>query len=286
MLFVSFPQKVSEEWTDGYSGIPYDDFSYEMNQFMIQARKYRIPNVDMDKVLKASDLSYEEMFFKTDHHWTSKTAFWGFVSIVDKLEEMGIDIDPDGYYRNLDNYEQIHYDDMMLGSSGRSVGLIYAGGKEDFDLYYLNDGSEFEFTLKDDEVLRGDIATTLIDFNIPEDIKTREEAIYSRSMYDMYMRGIRPKMRIKNTINEEGPRVLMVSDSYASPIGTWLAPMCSELDFLWANHNSREDIERMVENNDYDLVIVGLYPNDMNPEFIHFMPEIVVEETEETGTEG
>ena len=88
-------------------------------------------------------------------------------------------------------------------------------------------------------------------------------------MYDMYMRGIRPKVRIDN-INSQGPKVLMITDSYASPIGAWLAPMCSRLDFLWANRNDDEAIDRYIEENDYDLVIVGLYPNDVNSEFIRF----------------
>ena len=273
MIFLSFPQKVSEEWTDGYSGIPYDDYSYEMNQFMIQVRKYRIPNIDMQKVLENSEMDYDELFYKTDHHWTSTAAFLGFSALVDKLEEMDIVLDPTGYYRELDNYEIAHYENMMFGSSGRSTGLIYAGGKEDFDLIYINDNTEYEFSLSSDEVMRGNISETLLDFNIPEDILNNPDAIYSRSMYDMYMRGIRKEMRITNKSNTDGPRVLLISDSYASPYGVWLAPMCSEVDFLWANHNTGEEIETAIEENDYDLVIVGFYPNDMNEDFIHFGTE-------------
>ncbi len=273
MMFVSFPQKVSDDWTDGYSGIPYDDYSYRTNMFMIQMRKYGITNIDMNKVLENSGLSYDEMFFKTDHHWTSKAAFYGFQAIVDKIEEMGIDIDPDNYYRNLDNYEQIHYDDMMLGSSGRSVGMTYAGGAEDFDLYYINSDKVYDYSIDDRGTMEGDISQTLIDFNIPESIKNNSENIYKRSLYDMYMRGISEIMSvaaIDNYGEEDDPRILMITDSYASPIATWLSPMCSRLDFLWASKNSAEEIEKYIEENDYDLVIVGLYPNDMNESFIHF----------------
>ena len=269
MLYVSFPQKVSDEWTDGYSGIPYDDFSYRNNMFMIQMRKYRIPNLDLTKTLEESGLPYEEMFFKTDHHWTSKAAFLGFQAILDKLDEMGVELDPNGYYRNFDNYKVIHYEDMMLGSSGRSVGQRYAGGRENFDLYYIDDDTEYEFTYGDDKKLYGKATETFIDFNVPEKIEKEPDSIYTLSMYDMYMRGIRPKVRIDN-INSQGPKVLMITDSYASPIGTWLAPMCSRLDFLWANRNDDDAIDRYIEENDYDLVIVGLYPNDVNSEFIRF----------------
>ena len=273
MLFVSFPQKVSKKWTDGYSGIPYDDYSYRTNQFMIQARKYRIPNVDLYKTLLESDKPYEELFFKTDHHWTSEGAFIGFKTIVDKIEEMGIDIDPDGYYRNFDNYTKIHYEDMMLGSSGRSVGLAYAGGAENFDLFYIDGNNEYKYVLDNKETLRGNMTETLLDFNIPEAIERDKNNLYTKSLYDMYMRGIRGEMDIEVDNDQNGPRVLMITDSYASPIAAWMAPMCSELDFMWANKHSQESIEKKAESGDYDLVIVGLYPNDMNKEFIHFTKE-------------
>ncbi len=273
MVFVSFPQKVSDEWTDGYSGIPYDDYSYEMNQFMIQVRKYRIPNVELSSVMENSGLDYDELYFKTDHHWTSKAAFLGFSALLDKLEEIDIVLDPTGYYRDLDNYEIIHYENMMLGSSGRSTGLIYAGGTEDFDLIYINDDTEYEYAYYGDMLLKGTASDTIVDFNIPNDILSVPDSIYTRSMYDMYMRGIRKNMYITNKTNSDGPRVLIIADSYASPFGVWLAPMCSEVDFLWANHNSGEEIEAAIEENDYDLVIVGFYPNDMNEDFIHFETE-------------
>ena len=270
MLFVSFPQKVSKKWTEGYSGIPYDDYSYRTNQFMLRARKYRIPNVDLTKTFMKSEKPYEELFFKTDHHWTSNGAFLGFQTIIDKIEDMGIDIDPDGFYRNLDNYEKIHYENMMLGSSGRSVGLLYAGGAENFDLYYTDRNENYKYTLDHDQTLYGIIKETLIDFNIPDDITKIRDKIYDRSLYDMYMRGIRGEMDIENQDKKDGPKILMITDSFASPIASWMAPMCSELDFMWASKHSQESIERKVASKDYDLVIIGLYPNDMNSDFIHF----------------
>ena len=80
-------------------------------------------------------------------------------------------------------------------------------------------------------------------------------------------------MRIDNNSNPDGLKILMITDSYASPLGTWFAPMCSRLDFYWANNNSAEDIKRYVDEGDYDLVIFGLYPNDVNSDFIHFYTE-------------
>ena len=270
MLFVSYPQKVSEKWTDGYAGIPYDDYSYEARMFMTQIRKYRIPYLDLNKTLLESEEPYEKLFYKTDHHWTSKGAFIGFKELVNKVEELGFDIDSDEYYTNLDNYEKILYKNMMLGSAGRSVGLNYAGGAEDFELYYLKDDTQYSYKIGDN-IMQGSIEDTLIDFHIPQSIEDYRPNIYIRSMYDMYMRGIDQEMGIEIKNNIDGPNILMITDSYSSPIATWLAPMCNKIDFIWAKYNSAEKIEKMINDNDYDLVIMALYPNDMNSDFIHFI---------------
>ena len=270
MLVVAYPQKVSANWTDGYSGIPYDDYSYETNQFMIQIRRYRIPNIDLGLSFQKLDEDYEDLFFKTDHHWTSYGAFIGFKSIVEEIEKLGYSINPEGKYTDLENYTVVHYEDMMLGSSGRSVGLVYSGGPEDFDLYYYNDDSQYTYTANDSEVINGNIETALLNFSIPVEIEENLENIYELSLYDIYLRGMRSKMSVVNNSKDDGLKVLMITDSYSSPIATWLAPMCSQVDFMWAKQVTAETIKDAVDNNDYDLVILGLYPNDFNSDFIHF----------------
>ncbi|MCQ2523792.1 MAG: hypothetical protein MJ123_05570 [Lachnospiraceae bacterium] len=274
MLFVSFPQKMSDEWNEKYNGIPYDDYTYEMERLLIQLRKYRVPYVNLDETLHSSGLNYDELYFKTDHHWTSKAAFLGYKDIINKLGEMGQDIGNTDYYTDLSNYTIERYENMMLGSSGRSVGINYANGVEDFELYYLDDDAVYEvFNGKDDYNSKqtGVISDVLINKYIPEKIESDfKKSIYSYSLYDMYLKGIRSELSIRNTGNEGGKSVLFLCDSYATPIATWMAPMCKNIDFLWTKKVSRERIEEYITQNDYDLVIVGLYPNDFSEESIHF----------------
>lgn len=276
MLVMSFPQKYSAEWTEEYAGIPYDDFSYNMNQFMIQIRKYRIPNVDCQSLLEDSDLEYEDMFFKTDHHWKSEAAFLCFQALTDEIEELGYDVDSDGYYRDLSNYTIEEYEDMMLGSEGRSTGILYTSGVEDFELYYLDDGSVYDYyalTSNGEKHYNGTITESLISYDIPELIQNDSDYLYTLSMYDMYMRGVQNEVNIVNESNPDGLKVLMLRDSYADPVATYMAPYCSQLDMLWTKYVSEERIQEYIVENDYDLVIVALYPDDISSDFIHFCSE-------------
>ena len=268
-MFISFPQKYNKTWTNGYSGIPYDDFSYEMERFMIQMRKYGINNVDCTSLLEDSGMSIDEMFFKTDHHWTTEASFYCFSYILDELKDMGYDLDPTGYYTDSDNYTHLYYEDMMLGSCGRSTGINYSG-YDDFELMYLDDGSEYEYSIVGSNTYYGTIDEALINFSIVDQINENPESIYELSLYDMYLRGIRNQASIINKSNPDGLKVLMLRDSYADPIATYMAPMCSQIDLLWTKYVSEETIQSYIENNDYDIVILALYPDDMSSEFIDF----------------
>jgi hypothetical protein len=189
---------------------------------------------------------------------------------------MGYDVDPDGYYRDISNYTVEEYEGMMLGSEGRSTGIQYASGTEDFELFYLNDGSIYDYygrNASGEKHYHGDITESIISYDIPNLIESDPDKIYTLSMYDMYMRGIQNETNIVNESNPDGLKVLMLRDSYADPIATYMAPYCSQIDMLWTKYVSEERIWQYIDENDYDLVIVGLYPDDISSDFIHFSSE-------------
>lgn len=273
MLVLSFPQKYSTEWTDGYAGIPYDDFSYDMSMFMAQIRKYQIPNLDCLDILENSDLEYDKMYFKTDHHWKPLAAFTCFVEVTNKLEEMGFDVDPDLYYRDFQNYTVETFPQMMLGSEGRSAGISFSG-LEDFDLIYLDDQSHYEYEGKSkssERSFQGSLKEALIDYDTVEKIQKDPDKIYSKSMYDMYLHGVQYETTIENMGNEDGPNILFLRDSYADPLATFMAPYCSHIDMLWTKYLSAETVQEYIQKNDYDLVIVGYYPDDISSRFFNFI---------------
>lgn len=270
LLVVGFPQKYSEKWTDGHSGIPYDNLQIEMDEFLRGIRTYRIPCVDCKKILEKSGLKYSEMFFKTDHHWRSQAAFVCYRKITDQIEQMGFDVDPDGYYRDINNYTQKTYKGMMLGSEGRAVGINYAG-TEDFTLMYLDDGSEYHMEQTAEGGTRnqydGKVTESLLDFNVPGNIEKHPEQIYYNSLYDMYMHGVKTETSVVNKSNPDGLKVLMLRDSFADPIAVYMAPYCSQIDMIWTKYSTADTIQKYLDRNHYDLVIVGQYSDDLSDNF-------------------
>lgn len=273
--FVALPQKYDKKTTNGYAGIPYGDYSFEMSQFLLQLRKYNVEYLDCTESLKESGLTKEEQFFKTDHHWTSRAAFYCYTELVEQLNDRGYNLDPTGYYRNIDNYTSVVYEDLMLGSAGRSAGISYAG-LEDFELLYVEDGTEYDYSRKSNYgkgSYHGTVTESLLAMELPEDIKADSTKIYDESLYDIYLHGVSNEATIINKSNPDGLKVLMLRDSFGDPIASYMAPLCGQIDLIWPKYVSQEKIWEYIDEEDYDLVIVALYPDDMSSDFIHFWRE-------------
>lgn len=272
-MVIGFPEKYRDDSSKNYSGIPYNNHKYVMDEYLGYIRRYRVPYVDLRETFKKSDLSYDEMFFKTDHHWKPRAAFEGFVEIVDTLnEKFDYKLDEDNYYRNLDNYNIEKFEGMMLGAAGRSTGMNYAPA-EDFELIYpKDDDNEYELYLNNDEKqwdYDGNHKECLISYDLIDRINESENGIYTNSLYDMYLHGIKSETKIINKTKNEGLKVLFLRDSYADPLAEFMAPLCKEIDMLWTSryHGSIEDY---IKKNNYDLVIVAFYPDDIREEFFNF----------------
>ena len=135
-IFLAFPNKYDEAWNSGYYGIPYNGYNSHMDELLLWNRRYGIDCIDFREVLEDSGLTFKDMFYRTDHHWTAYAAFLSFKELVAYMnEEFGENLDEDGFYRDINNYEIEWLEDMYLGSSGRNVGISFAGeGLEDFQV--------------------------------------------------------------------------------------------------------------------------------------------------------
>lgn len=273
LLVMTGPQKYDASRTRGYYGTPYGNATHEANLLHILLRRYRVPALDCREVLADSGIAYENLFYRTDANWTSDAAFYCFRELIARMDDLGFDPDPHDFYTDLGHYTAITYSGMFLGSQGRDTGVVYAGGKEDFLLLYCDDGSEYEFSYGDkhlDSSRDGKIQETLIDVDVPEELTENPREMYHKDLFDMYLRGMKDYSRSENLSNPDGMKILLLGDSSAAPVAVYLAPMCSQLDIVKSDEVSTEDVWELISDNEYDLVLVCLHPDHIQPEYIHF----------------
>ena len=256
------PMKVAPE-AARYPGIPYNSCLPEADTLLAWLRYYGVSCLDLTGLPEESGLGYEGSFYKTDHHWTTPAAFYGYRRILSWLEEL----QSASLYRGDETRKPGSYTvetDILFGSQGRRAGLLYSGGPEPFSVYYpRRNGS---FTLRTEgyggvKEYTGGFRGGLTNEGFG---KTVRENLYGESSYDLcFLHGLHDLARIENLDNPDGLRVLLLCDSYATPLGCFLAQNVSRLDMVYNLGSQRKNALTMIQENQYDYVIACLYPENL-----------------------
>ena len=255
VVVLLYPTQYNEKWSDGYYGIPYNDFNAIAEEMVIYLRYFDIPHIDYMQTYLDRDMKATDIFYRTDHHWRVEVAFDGFCQMVDYLNEK-FDAKLDTYYTDINNYNVETYENVFIGSQGRDAGVSYVGLDDytfitpKFETKYLyrykrENGEEHEYV--------GAMDGTLITRGYLE-----EKDYYQKDMYSSYLGAVRLTDHIENKMNKDGLKVLFLRDSYSSPLATFFSSYCSEIDMIWASRAEAEMMEQAVEENDYDYIFVGL----------------------------
>lgn len=273
--FVLCPEKPVREEAR-YRGIPYRSFEKLGDDLMSWLAYYSVPHLDLRKTIENTGLSYEETWYRTDHHWTPRAAFEGYKGVVDWMNtEFGAGLDPEGITRDIANYDQIYYPSTMLGSQGRDAGIVYSGGMEDFTAVVPKEPGNYQWSYADTDRREGSFREAFL-----------EEDIYGLDPYHVnagnyYLREITYYSRQLNLDIENSERILLLRDSFASPVGAFLAQNFRQVDMLWSLQYSPEKLEEYLEDHSYDYIIVMLYPSNLSePSFPFFTERPELEETQ------
>lgn len=255
VVVLLYPTQYNEAWSDGYYGIPYNDYNKIGDELVTYLRYYGIDCIDYKHQYLQEKMTAEEIFYKTDHHWRLEVAFDAFETLVRHLN-LKYNAKLDRYYTNINNYNVETYEDIFMGSQGRDAGLSYVGA-DDYTFITPKFETDYEYTFKSkvDEIvtIEGSMEETLVSKKYLE-----REDIYDRDMWSSYMDGVHLEDHITNKKNEDGLKVLFLRDSYTSPLATFFSSYCSQVDMIWTVQNKPEEIEAMVEGDEYDYIFIGL----------------------------
>lgn len=271
MGVVIYPMKVADK-ENRYYGLPYDDYSEIAEEYFRWIRYYGVPLLDLQNICEACGLTTQEAFFRTDHHWTPGAAFEGYTRIVEWMnEEFQADLDPDYVLRSLDSYEQITYENAMFGSEGRDVGMVFAGGMEDFTVIYPREEGSYTLTrgtLKEQKTYSGSFEEALLEL---ENLPKASGMVYSAVAESVYLHnGVD---RYVSIVNHEAPtdrNILLLRDSYSTPVGAFLAQSFAQVDMLWLLEVDEEELDAYLNENHYDYVVVALYNMNLSEQAFPF----------------
>ncbi len=273
VLFVVTPTKYSSENTEFSIGMPVNDPNPVVDELLFYLNRLGVETLDLRESFPNEELSYEETFFKTDHHWTVPAAFYATKEVVNKIRDsFGEELDPDGYYTDLSNYDVVTYEDRMLGSMGRKTGVVFSDLEDFTALWPKFEGSFYrEYEVNDGSLTyEGSFAQALM---YTEVLNGKSDA-YSEDPYSLYLNGLLNYEKIINREKPDGTSFFMIRDSYFSPVMAFMMPMCGRIDAIWSLEETEElDVESYLEQNTFDYVIMEIYPYNIESKAFNFFKE-------------
>jgi len=207
---------------------------------------------DLGIEMKNQNISLEEAFFVTDHHWKPETALWAAGQLCNYLKNTyGYEYDEAVF--NLENYKVETYEDCFLGSQGKKTGQYFTPlGLDDFS--FITPAFETNVTVADGKsVTSGTLSETLI--TTPQNIGKN---IHSKNIYTTYSGGDYGLQVIENHLAEQGsPKVFIIRDSFACPFTPFLALTTSSLHVIDARYWAKdESIIEYIKSEKPDYVII------------------------------
>ena len=229
------------------------------NHFTAALQANQVPLVKLADFFGEKGLSGGDVFFTTDHHWKPLAALSAAGEICRTLKVLyGFPFSPD--YADIRNFKVTTYPDLFLGSYGKKTGRFFSSlGVDDFDLVL----PDFPTAFTESRPLakaekHGSFEETLIyKENLAKDH-------YKINAYAAYSGGDFRLQIMKNEMNPEGAKILLIRDSFACAAAPFLALQAGELHicdirdyegFVGNKLSIKSYIE--TEKPDYVLVLYG-----------------------------
>ena len=214
----------AEIWRDR---LPAGAYSWDQTLLLEMAEKTGLNTVDFLTIL--GEHAAEDIFYRTDHHWTTLGAYYGYVAIMESLGKGDEVLPKDSFTPEIASKD---FNGTLYSNSG---------------IHWLQPDT-MEYWVKEDGLKITSWRTG----------KEETAPLYDRSYltvkdkYSSFLGGNQPLCVIRNE-NAEGGKLLIVRDSYTDAVAPFLAQHFSEVHLLdlrmyrssvgkYANENGIDDV--------------------------------------------
>ncbi|MCI6569455.1 MAG: DHHW family protein [Dysosmobacter sp.] len=217
----------AEIWQDR---LPAGAESWDQAAFLERAAETGVPVVDFRSILSAHADEY--IFYRTDHHWTSRGAYYGYAAVMEALgrgdgtlpiTHFGVETVSGDFNGTLYSQSGVHwmepdYMQFWVPEEGLTVTSWRSGAPETAALY----------------------DRTYLD---------------QKDKYSAFLGGNQPLCVIRNEALPDGGKLLLVRDSYSDSLAPFLSQSFSEVHLLDLRYY-RASVAQYAAENDIDGILV------------------------------
>ena len=245
-LYLAAPQKIQrggETLPDGLE----ENGNTTCDAYLAGLDQQGVDYIDLRPLFESNGI-YSNWFFRTDHHWKPEAAFFAWQYLAGELDAR-YGFETPAALTDPNNWDTKVLEDFFLGSQGKRVGSLYAGvddftiytPKFDTDLTYVNSDGSFERS--------GPFAQSVC---FPE--RVAEKDWFNGNPYTYYSGGDYGMATMVNHNNPDGPKVVLIRESFSCTMAPFLSLSCSELTTIDLRHFTGDLMETM-EELEPDLVL-------------------------------
>ena len=263
-LYCAAPEK------ECYAALPGNVLDATRNNrvsFLNRLKEINVPYFDMFSYFEETDFSIND-YFHTDHHWKPGSGLKATKAICEELHERYRYSFKSDLLRE-ENYTTQTYKDYFLGSYGKKVGTYFIwSGRDDFEIIT----PKFPTNLTDNtsQTEKHDFESVMLD-------KTKlSNDYYNINTYNTYKYPFYHTRIIKNNADNNGKKVLIVSDSFAQVVVPFFALQNAETHVCDVRNDQgllgeKTNLQSYIEETRPDYVIV-LYSeeSDIKSDRYHF----------------
>lgn len=213
------------------------DFAQTANQEEIIQNQYKklkyAKSVEVTKWIKM--YKNEELYFKTDHHMTSKGAY---ILYAVYCKSAGITPEP------IQNFEEKVVAEDFLGTFDSKTRII--GQEPDIITIFQNQANT-------------GLEEVIYDSRVTQSI-FNEEYLQTKDKYSYFLNGNNSKVAVKTKI-KNNKKLLIIKDSYAHNVVQFLCSNYEEIHVIDPRYYHKSISEYANENNITDVLVLYNYAN-------------------------
>lgn len=258
LLYVQAPSKINSEMELPYGFVNYSNANAD--ELLGNLEQSNIHTLDLREKMRQRSVEWNNMFYKTDHHWKVDTALWAAGEISRELNsKYGYSVSEELF--DLNNYKRTIYEDVFLGSYGRKVTMSKVK-PEDYEVIVPDFSTNLHLYLPElgiDE--NGEFEELFIDYD-----RLDVNNYYTADAYATYKTRREYMTQIHNANAEnKGTRILFLRDSYANPLVPFVSLQYEKVDAL-ALQMFSGSVRAYIEETKPDVVVVMYIPTNISSE--------------------
>ena len=215
----------AEIWADRLpEGAPTADEKAIIDHLYAMTKAAPVPVLE-----KLAQHAEEDIYYRTDHHWTSLGAYYGYQAV---MQALGLEAVP------LENLTPVTVTEEFDGTIFSSSGVRWVES-DSIETYIPDEGVK---------------VTNYFDGTPTDGGLYAPEYLEKKDKYSYFLGGVQPLCTIE-TEHTDAPKLLLIRDSYSDSLAPFLTKNFSEIHLWDLRFNSR-NIQQYVEEEGIDQVVV------------------------------